>query len=82
MIWSVVLIQHVANYILVDLDAERINNLPRNSDATELGIAGLQLNDGGYQFWGRPLWAGLTSIAYGRKEQTIFAINQGLVEFE
>ena len=39
------LVQHAANDIVVELNAEGISNLLGNAHAAELGIAGLQRND-------------------------------------
>jgi hypothetical protein len=51
--WPVVLREHTANDVLVNLDAEDMRELLGNAHTAKLGIAGLQLNDRRNEFCGR-----------------------------
>ena len=79
---AVVLGEHAAHDVLVDLDAEDVGDLLGDTDTAELGIAGLDLDDCRDEFRGRALRPGLASFGRRRKEQAIFAIDQRVMELE
>src|SRR6516165_5946122 len=66
----------------VDLDAEGQSDLLGDAHAAKARIAPLQFNDGRDELRRRTLRAGFAATAAGGKEQTIFAIDQCLVELE
>ena len=80
--WPVVLPEHASNDVLVKLDAEGVSDLLGDAYATEPWIAALQLDDRRDEFGGRAFRAGFAAMRRGRKEYAVFAIDQGLVEFE
>ena len=78
----VVLGEHAADDILVDLDAEGIGDLLGDADAAEPRITGLDLDDRRDEFRGRSFRTGLASFGRRRKEQVILAIDQRVMELE
>ena len=80
--WPVVLREHAANDIFVDLDAEGVSDLLGDAHTAKLGIAPLHLDDGRDEFRGRTFGTGFAAMRRGRKEQAVFPIHQGLVELE
>lgn len=80
-LWPVVLGEHAAHDIFIDIEAEGMRDLLRNANTAELEIAALHLDERRDKFRGWPLWTGLTSTAYGREEKTVLSIEQGLVEY-
>lgn len=81
-IWPVVLREHAAHDILVNLDAEDMRNLLGNADTAEFRIAALHLDDCRNKFGGGTFRARLLSPGGGGKEQLVLAIDQGLVELQ
>ena len=66
----------------VDLDAEGQSDLLGDAHAAKARIAPLQFNDGRDELRGRTLRAGFAATVAGGKQQTIFAIDQCLVELK
>lgn len=62
---TIVFLQHAPNDVSIELNVERISDLLGNTYIAELGIAGLQRNDRGDQFWRRIVRTRLASIACG-----------------
>ena len=60
----------------------KVSDLLGDAYATEPWIAALQLDDRRDEFGGRAFRAGFAAMRRGRKEYAVFAIDQGLVEFE
>jgi len=58
--WPIVLREHTANDIFVDLDAERMSHLLSDAHTAKLGIARLHRDDGRDEFRGWPFRPGLT----------------------
>jgi len=56
---AIVFRQHAVDDVLVDVDAERLRDDPRNPGTAEPGIARLQFDDGLDEGLVRPLRAGL-----------------------
>ena len=81
-VWPIVLREYTANDIFVDLDAEGIRDLLGDPHVAETRIALLHLNDGRDEFRGRTFGAGFAAVRRRGKEQVVFPIHQGLVEFE
>jgi len=74
---------YAPNDILVDLDPAGPSNLLGNTHAAKVRISTLQRDDGGDEFRGRTLWAGLAARRRrGREEPAVLPPYQGLVEPE
>ena len=80
--WPIMLREHAANDIFVDRDAENVNDLLGDAHTAESRIAPLHLDDHRDEFCGRTFGPRLAATRGGRKEQSIFAIHQGVMEFE
>ena len=80
--WPIVFRKHAANDIFVDLDAEGMRDLLGDAYTAEPGVAALQLNDRRDEFCRWTFGAGVAATVAGGKEQTIFTIDQCLVELE
>ena len=52
-IWPVVLREHAAHYIFIDVEAEGVSDLLGNTLIAELGITPLQINNGFNELYGR-----------------------------
>lgn len=78
----VVLREHVAHDIFVDVDAEGMRELLRDAYTAELGVAALQFNDRRDEFFGWTFGTGFAAMGLGGKEQAVFSIDQCLVELE
>ena len=74
--------EDTANHIFVDINAEGMRNLLCDTDTAKLGITALHLDDGRNEFGGRAFRTGLASLRDGGEEPTLFAIDQGFVEFQ
>jgi hypothetical protein len=74
--------KHAKHDIFFDFDAKSVIDLLGNADTTELWIAALHLDDGRDELGGRASRSGL-SLPMGRGEQqTVFSMDQRLVEFD
>lgn len=78
----VVLREHAAHDIFVDVNAEGMRDLLGDADAAEFGISALELDDRRDEFRGRTVGAGFAAMHGGGKGQAVFPIHQGLVELE
>jgi len=64
--------------VFVDVDTEGMRDLLRDAYTAELGIAALKLQDRRDEFHRRAFRTGIALGARGKKEQAVFAIDQGL----
>ena len=60
--WSIVLCEHSAHGIFVDVDAEDMSNLLGDAHAAELGVAPLHLDNHRDELRGRTLGTGLAPM--------------------
>ena len=60
-VWTIVLREHAAHDIFVDLDAKGVSELLGDAQVAELGIARFQLDNGRDEFRGGAFRAGLAS---------------------
>ena len=72
--WTIVLREHAANDIFVDVDAKGVSDLLGDAHIAKLGIAGLQLNNRRDEFRGRTFGPGLAAMRRGGKEKAVFPI--------
>jgi len=80
--WPIVLREHAANDIFVDLDPEGMGDLLGDAHTAKLRIAPLHLYDGADEFRGRTFRTRFAARRRGRKEQPLFPIHQGPVKLE
>jgi len=79
----VVFREHAPNDVLVDLDPEGPSDLLGDAHAAKVRIATLQRDDGGDEFRGQALWAGLAARRRrGGEEPAVLALYQCCVELE
>ncbi len=66
----------------VNFDTKSVIDLLGDADTTELWIAALHLDDGRDELCGRAFRSGLSFPAGRGEQQTVFSMDQRLVEFE
>jgi len=81
-IWLVVLGEHAAHDIFIDVDAEGVSDLLRDAQIAELGIASLHFDNGCDELRGGAFRSWFAWLCRGREEQAVLSIDQGLVKFQ
>ena len=71
-----------ARNIFVNFDTKSVIDLLGDADTTELWIAALHLDDGRDELCGRAFRSRLSFPAGRGEQQTVFSMDQRLVEFE
>ena len=74
--------KHATHDIFVNFDTKSVIDLLGDADTTELWIAALHLDDGRDELCGRAFRSGLSFPAGTGEQQTVFSMDQCLVEFE
>ena len=79
-VWPVVLREHAAHDIFIDVNAEGESDLLGDAQIAELWIASLHINNGCDELRRGAFRSGFAWLCRGREEQAVLSIDQGLVK--
>jgi hypothetical protein len=78
-VWAIVLGQNTPDYVLIDFQAERFDQVLGNPGASKASVAALKLADGVDQFSGRSFWPWL-ALGMRGVEEPAFAFLEHAME--